>query len=214
MAVSLVKVTVCQVVRAPPCSLPAPDVSQEARVLGRFGAQVFGFGHVEQHVHDVGRDVQGQREPAPAVPLAAAAAVAQHLTPELGPAREAVVRGAGSPFFPAGLRGEGGGGGRGGEGGEVLRGLQQRSPAVHGGVAGLALVAPDRERQLVAAQQVGARVREAQAQAAGRRAQDRQQQQGLQGRQHAESAASNTGERRVETPPHFIFLYFPSLDNS
>lgn len=91
MAVSSLGKSSC----APPRSLPAPDLSQKARVLRRLGAQVFGFGHVKQHVHDVGWDVQRQGKPATAVPLAAAAAaVAQHLTPELGPAREAVVCGA------------------------------------------------------------------------------------------------------------------------
>lgn len=71
-------------------SFPAADLRQETRVLRRLGAQVFGFGHVKQDVHDVGGDVQGQGESAPPVPLDA---VAEHLAPELGPAHEAVVCG-------------------------------------------------------------------------------------------------------------------------
>lgn len=72
------------------CSFSASDLRQETRVLRRLGAQVLGFGHVKQDVHDVGGDVQGQGESAPPVPLDA---VAEHLAPELRPAHEAVVCG-------------------------------------------------------------------------------------------------------------------------
>lgn len=74
----------------PTCSLPASDVSQQPRVLRRLGAQALGLGHVEQDVHDVGRDVQGQGQPAPPLSFAA---VAEHLAPELRPPHEAVVCG-------------------------------------------------------------------------------------------------------------------------
>lgn len=75
----------------PTRSLSPSNLSQQARVLGRLGAQVLGLGHIEEDVHDVGGDVQGQGQPAPPVPFAA---VAEHLAPELRPADEAVVCGA------------------------------------------------------------------------------------------------------------------------
>ena len=46
-------------------SLAASYLRQEARVVGGLGAQALGLGDVEQDVHDVGGDVQGQRELAP-----------------------------------------------------------------------------------------------------------------------------------------------------
>ena len=181
------------------CSLPPADLSQQARVLGRLRAQVLGLCHVEEDVHDVGGDVQGQGQPAPPVPFAAAA-VAEHLPSELRPAHEAVVwSGTWSPFFPAGLGRRGGGGGGGGRGGEVLRGLKEGPPAVHGGVSRLVPFAPDPDRHLVVAQEVQAGLVEAQAQAGGRCAQDREQQQGLQGRQHAVSSGTGGAGRTVLT---------------
>lgn len=59
-------------------SLSPANVRQKARVFSRFCAQVFGLCHVKQDVHDVSGDVQGQGQPAPAVPFAA---VAEHLPP-------------------------------------------------------------------------------------------------------------------------------------
>lgn len=71
-------------------SFPPSNLRQQTRVLSRLGSQVFGLGHIKEHVHDVGRDVQGQGQSAPPVPFVA---VAEHLAPELGPAQEAVVCG-------------------------------------------------------------------------------------------------------------------------
>lgn len=154
-------------------SLSPANVRQQARVFSRFCAQVFCLGHIKQDVHDVGGDVQGQGQPAPPLPFAA---VVEYLAPELRASREAVICGSSSSFLTARI-----GGGR----GEVLRGLQERRPVVCRGINGHVAIAPEPDRQVVVAKERKTVVGEVQTQAGGRCAQDREHQQGLQGRQHA-----------------------------
>lgn len=159
-------------------SLSPANVRQEARVFSRLCAQVFCLGHVKQDVHDVGGDVQGQGQP----PVRFAYVV-EYLPPKLRPSHEAVVCGSSSPFLPARI---GGGGG-----GEVLRGLQEGRPVVRRGINGHVALAPEADCHVVIAKEREAVVGEVQTQAGGRCAQDREQQQGVQGRQHAVSSARN-----------------------
>lgn len=50
-------------------SLPPPDLGHEVRVGGGLGPQVLGFGNVEEDVHDVGGDVEGEGDLGAAVAL-------------------------------------------------------------------------------------------------------------------------------------------------
>lgn len=162
-------------------SLSPANVRQQARVLSRLCAQVFRLGHVKQDVHDVGGDVEGQGQPAPVLPFA----VVEYLPPELRPSRKAVICGSSSSFLTARVVG-----GR----GQVVRGLQEGRPVVCRGIHGHVAVAPEPDCQVVVAKDRGAVVGEVQTQRGGRCPQDREQQQGLQGRQHAVLCAEHSGK--------------------
>ena len=162
----------------------ASDLRQKARVVGRLGAHVLGFGDVEKDVHNVGRHVQRQRELAPPV---APTAVLEDLAPQLSLTEDPVVwLAVRDPFRP-----------RVG-GGEEPRAPGKRAPLVRGGQVVWSLRAAPRVPGkvlvvLAGAQDVRAAVGEAQTQAAAPRAQHRDEEQGPQRRQHAVLGGRDTG---------------------